>query len=169
MALVTCIFCKTTTDAAQSAGYCDGCGRKLPTTSQYQTKRSMTRTIDEDTGLDARKAGPRETLLVAALAHLFGGGLFLVVGPAIFPTIREDFMSRVMTWTMLPTLFVGSLVLVAGRFPRAIIGAALVAAYAWVGATFSIDAEFAIRWLPVQAVLLAVLHYALFLTFRPIR
>jgi hypothetical protein len=169
MTLVTCIFCKTTTDPAQSAGYCEGCGRKLPTTSQFQTKRSMTRTVAEDAGLDAKRGGPRETLLLASIAHLFAGGLFLVVGPAVFSTIPHNFLPRVMTWTFLPTLFVGSLILVVGRFPRATIGAALVAAYFWVGATFFLDAEFATRWLPVQAILLAILHYALFMTFRPIR
>ena len=169
MALVTCIFCKTTTDAAQSAGYCDGCGRKLPTTSQYQTKRGMTRAVGGDAGLEARKGGPRETLAAASIAHLFAGGLFLVAAPAVFPTIPPDFMTRVMTWTLLPTLLVGSLILMAGRFPRAAIGAALAAAYAWVGVTFFLDAEFAMRWLPVQVVLLAVLHYASFVTFRPNR
>ena len=169
MALVTCIFCKTTTEATQSAGYCDGCGRKLPTTSQYQTKRSMTRTIDEETGSDAKKSGPREMLLLAAIAHLFAGGLFLVAGPAVFPRIPENFMPRVMTWTLLPTLFVGALILVAGRFPRGCITAALVAAYAWVGVTFYLDAEFATRWLFVQGILLVILHYALFMSFRPAR
>ena len=167
--LVTCIFCKTTTDANQSAGYCDGCGRKLPYSSQLATKRSMARTLDEDTGLDVKKGGPRETLLLAALAHLFAGGLFLVAGPAVFPKIPENFMPRVMTWTLLPTLLVGGLVLFASRYPRGCIGAALVAAYAWVGVTFYLDAEFAMRWLFVQGVLLAVLHYALFMSFRPAR
>ena len=155
MARVTCIFCKTTTDAAQSAGYCDGCGRKLPTTYQHQTKRSMTRTIDEQTGLDAKKGGPRETLLLAAIAHLFAGGLFLVAGPALFPTVPEYFLPRVMKWTLLPTLFVGSLMLVANRFPRASLGVAVLATYAWVGATFFRDVEFATRWLPVQGVMLS--------------
>ena len=166
---VTCIFCNTTTDATQSAGYCDGCGRKLPSSSQLQTKRSMTRPLAEDAGLDATKGGPREMLLLAAIAHLFAGGLFLVAGPAVFPKIPENFMPRVMTWTLLPTLFVGSLILLAGRSPRCCIAIALGATYAWVGATFFIDAEFATRWLFVQGILLVILHYALFMSFRPAR
>ena len=165
---VNCIFCNTTTDATQSAGYCDGCGRKLPSSSQLQTKRSMTRSVTEDAGLDADKGGPRESLLFAAIAHLFAGGLFLVVGPTVLPKVPENFMPRVMTWTLLPTLFVGSLILTARRSPRVSFGVALAAAYAWLGTTFLLDAEFATRWLPVQAILLAVLHYALFMTFRRI-
>src|ERR1019366_3461412 len=101
--------------------------------------------------------------------HLFAGGLFLVAGPAVLPKIPENFMPRVMTWTLLPTLFVGSLILVAGRFPQGCITTALVAAYAWVGVTFFLDAEFALRWLFVQGILLVILHYALFMSFRSAR
>ena len=167
--LVHCIFCNTTTDATQSAGYCDGCGRKLPSSSQLQTKRSMTRAVAEDAPLDANKGGPRESLLFAAVAHLFAGGLFLVIGPTLFTKVPENFMPRVMTWALIPTMFVGSLILTARRYPRGSIGAALVASFAWIGTTFLLDPEFALRWLPVQAILLAVLHYALFMTFRPQR
>ncbi len=169
MSLVTCIFCKTTTDATESAGYCDGCGRKLPTTSQYQTKRSMTRAVGEDPGLDAKKGGPREMLLLAAIAHLFAGGLFLVAGPSLFSNVPVYFLPQVMKWTLIPTLFVGSLMLVANRTPRGCFLSALLAAYAWVGVTFYLDAEFATRWLFVQGILLVILHYALFLSFRPAR
>jgi hypothetical protein len=166
---VTCIFCNTTTDATQSAGYCDGCGRKLPSSSQLRTKQSLSRVVAEDAPLDANKGGPRETMLLAAIAHLFAGGLFLVIGPTLFAKVPEYFLPRVMTWTLIPTLFVGSLILTARRSPRTTLAAALVASYAWVGTTFLLDAEFALRWLPVQAILLAVLHYALFMSFRPIR
>ena len=166
--LVHCIFCNTTTDATQSAGYCDGCGRKLPRSSQLQTKRSMTRTIDEETGLDATKSGPREMLLLAAIAHLFAGGLFLVAAPAVFFEIPENFMPVVMKWTLIPSLFVGSLILIARRFPRGAIAVAVAATYAWIGTTFFLDAEFATRWLFVQGILLVILHYALFMSFRQI-
>ena len=105
-------------------------------------------------------------LLLAAIAHLFAGGLFLVAAPAVFVRIPENFMPRVMTWALIPTLFVGSLILVAGRFPRGCLGVALVATYAWIGTTFFIDAEFAMRWLFVQGILLVILHYALFKSFR---
>jgi len=129
----------------------------------------MTRIAGEEAELDIQKGGPRETILVAAIAHLFAGGLFLVLGPAVFPKVPENFMPRVMTWTLIPTLFVGSLILVAGRFPRGSVLVAILATYAWVGTTFFLDAEFATRWLFVQGVLLVILHYALFTSFRPAR
>lgn len=163
MARVVCIFCKTETDGLLSAGYCDGCGRKLPTSAMLATKRSINRTTEDGPAESNKPGGLSETMLFAAVVHLVGGGLFLVVGPALLAKVPTDFMARVMTWTLIPTLVVGLMIPFVRRWPVPVVSAALLLTGTWVVVTFALDPVIAIHWLAVQALLLVVLGYALFL------
>jgi hypothetical protein len=159
MAVVQCIFCKTETDGTLSAGYCDGCGRKLPTTALIKTRRAIATGANAGNAEGELRQGNSvvEGLAMAAIVHLFLGGLFLVVGPYLLGRIEENFLPQVLSWTLIPTITLGILAGLARWWAKPVVLASVGLVLLWTAATFFMNAAMATGWLLVQLILLALL------------
>jgi hypothetical protein len=163
MTLVQCLYCNADNDPAETGAYCDKCGKRLPTSALIQPRKFARSGGGEETTTAAgrqERARASEALLTATIIHIVAGGLFLVLGPALFRPVPEDFMLTAMSWTVGPALALAPLVYWA-RTNLALPGLiALVLYLIWVGAGFALDATFATPWLLVSASTLAFLAWA---------
>jgi hypothetical protein len=163
MTLVQCLYCNADNDPSQTGAYCDKCGKRLPTSALIQPRKFARTGGGEEEGTVAvrqQRARATEALLTATIIHLVAGGLFLVLGPALFKTVPEDFMLTVMLWTVAPVLVLAPLVYWA-RTNLALPGLIAVALYViWVGVGFLLNSTFATKWLLVSAPTLAFLAWA---------
>lgn len=166
MAQVQCLYCDTTNDAIATGGFCDNCGKKLPASALVRTKRNLASFEESDarseTGGMARvRYRAAEAIAVAAVVHLVVGGVFMMIGPALFsPAPPDTFLSLVVTWTLIPSLVLGGVALLARSMARPATLVALALGVAWIGVTFALNLDMALRWLIVQVVLLALLTRA---------
>jgi hypothetical protein len=163
MTLVQCLYCNAENDPTETGAYCDKCGKRLPTSALIQPRKfARTGGGEEEGPVSARQERARasEALLTATIIHLVSGGLFLVIGPALFKTVPDNFMLMVMTWAVGPAVVLAPLVYWA-RTNVSLPGVVAVVLYlVWVGAGFLLDANFATPWLLVSGLTLAFLAWA---------
>jgi len=165
MARVQCLYCDVENDALQTSGYCDNCGKKLPSSALVKTRRSIVSDGEEDAWPGRSPRQPAvEALIVAAVVHLVAGGLFLIIGPALMPWVPEDFLTRVFVWALIPSAGVAAMAFLAQWQPGIASAVSVVAVLAWIGLTFVIDERMALPWLLVQAILLGLLVRALWVS-----
>ena len=167
--LVKCLYCDVENDALATSGFCDNCGKKLPTSAMARTRRAIAAGSDgEENGTRPGKRAPvAEALLTAAVVQLVAGGLFLVLGSALLLRVPTTFLATVVVWTIVPALGLGGLGFFARGQPRYAVVAALVAYVIWAGAAFAWQPEVAGAWLVVHAVMAPVLIWAGWLGLRP--
>jgi hypothetical protein len=164
MTLVQCLYCNADNDPTVTGAYCDKCGKRLPTSALIQPRKFARTGGGEEEGPVAvrqERARASEALLTATIIHLVAGGLFLVIGPALFKAVPENFMLTVMAWAVGPAVALAPLVYWAKRNVSLPGVVAVVLYVAWVAAGFFLDATFATRWLLVSFVTLTFLTWAL--------
>src|SRR5262245_19687643 len=113
MTLVQCLYCNADNDPAETGAYCDKCGKRLPSSALIQPRKFARTGGGEEEGtvvLRQERARPSEALLAATIIHLVAGGLFLVIGPALFKTVPDNFMLTAMAWTVGPPVALAPLV-----------------------------------------------------------
>ncbi len=163
--LVKCLYCDAPNDGQSTGAYCESCGKKLPTSAMLRTKRSLDGTAPEIPGertpLPRKSRLVSEALFAAAIVHLFAGGLFLVVGPMLYPKVPDGFAPHVLSWAVLPTLAIGLLGVFARLAPMPAVIVTMALALLWVAATFIIHTPLALGWLLVDATLLGMLAWAM--------
>jgi hypothetical protein len=171
--LVKCLYCDADNDATATGGYCEACGKKLPASAMVRPRRTIEGIeTTPDSGpapVPRQRAVVSEALLVAAVVHLVGGGMFLILGPMLYHEVPARFAPHVLSWTILPTLVVAGLAWLARHQGEAAAVLGLCLALAWVAASFLVDSRLAAGWLLVQVVLLALLGRAVWLALRPQR
>ncbi len=104
MSRVRCLYCDAENDAVQSAGYCEGCGKKLPPASLAHKRREPalhelagTRMLDEE-----RKTSSRTSRLLFTLAilQLLGAGALLILLPLMRrEPLPADFMPNLILYS----------------------------------------------------------------------
>jgi hypothetical protein len=167
--LVKCLYCDVENDALATSGYCESCGKKLPACAMVRTKRAIAAGTDGDLA-PAAAASPRsrtaDALLTTAVVQLACGGLFLVLGPALFRRVPETFLPLVLLFTVVPAVGLAGLGLWARRQPRPAALAATGLYVAWAAAGFLIHLGMAEAWLVVHAVVAALLGWVVWVSFR---
>ncbi len=167
--LVKCLYCDRENDATATGGFCDGCGKKLPTSAMVRPRRAIIGGPDAEEGpqpLPRHRAVIFEALLAAAVVHLVAGGVFLMLGAWLFREVPARFGPSVLSWTVLPTLVVIGLAVLARYQPEASVLVALVLWLAWVAATFLLHPQLALGWSLVHLALLLMLLRAAWLARR---
>lgn len=160
--LVKCLYCDVENDALATSGFCDNCGKKLPTSAMARTRRAIAAGSDgeEGTARPGQRFPAAEALLTSAVVQLVAGGLFLVLGPALLPMVPTTFLATAVVWTLVPALVLGLLGTWARHQPRHAALAAIVAYLIWAGAGFAWHPELAGAWLAVHAVMAPLLIWA---------
>ncbi len=88
MSIVRCLYCDAVNDATTTAGYCEGCGHKLPPAALARRRRVVT---PGATGAAAEEDAPRASrgaanlLFSAAVLLVVAGGLLLILVPLLAP------------------------------------------------------------------------------------
>jgi hypothetical protein len=166
MSRVKCLFCDAENDAVQTAGYCEGCGKKLPPAAQAHRRRlsGLYEAGTSASDLEQRPVTPASGwLFTAAILHLIGCGVLVVVGPLVVSRER------------LPAEFLPNLILVGAAVLLVLAGlgwaaryqptlAAVVGLVAYAGLAFAGMAAapgLAVLGLPVNVVILALLIHAI--------
>jgi hypothetical protein len=172
--LVKCMYCDADNDAVSTGGYCESCGKKLPSSALMKPRRTLGGDAPETPGrpysepLPPRNRSVSEGLFATAIVHLFAGGLFLILGGYLYsPEPPKDFAPNVLSWAILPTLLIAALGVLARWIPMPAVLLALGLGLAWVAATFLISAPLAGGWLLVDVVLFAMLLWAVWRGLRP--
>src|SRR5262245_41877868 len=146
---VKCLSCDAVNDAVATGGFCENCGKKLPAAALIRPRRTLGdgTTDGPDEAVLRSRAGASEALYVAAVVHLVAGGLFLILGPALFRVVPDRFAPHVVFWTVAPSVVVAVLGWLARSQSRPIVLAAPVLLAGWVAATFLIEPVLAQAWL----------------------
>ncbi len=98
MSRVRCLYCDADNDAVQSAGYCEGCGKKLPPASlAHQRHESVSHERAAVPASDSERTPsqqPSAWLFSAALVNLIGCGGLIVLGPLLVSReqLKADFI-----------------------------------------------------------------------------
>jgi hypothetical protein len=169
--LVKCLYCDADNDGLSTGGFCESCGKKLPSSAMLKTRRTMGGDAPE--GPVERAPIPRkskavsEGLFGAAIVHLFAGGLFLVVGSLFFSKVPDHFASHVLSWALLPTMAVAVLGVLARWMPMPAVLLAILFVPVWAVLTFVVNPALAVGWLLVDVALLAMLLWVMWLGLRP--
>jgi len=116
MSRVRCLYCDAENDAVQSAGYCEGCGKKLPPASLAHKRRAPAlhdpagvRAVDEKRRTNGRIS---HLLFTIAILQLLGAGALLL----LLPVVRRE---------PLPAEFMPNLILYSGA------GVVVLASLGW--------------------------------------
>jgi hypothetical protein len=165
MSRVRCLYCKQENDALQTAGYCEGCGKKLPPASLARSRgEGRARELPGLPPEAERRVGqhPSGLLLTAAVLQLVAGGLLLIVGPLLVPPQRmpENFLPAIITGSAVQLFVYAVLGWWASRRP---LPAALGGLVLWILVTLlDLAASPALTaWgMPIKLVILAVLVQA---------
>lgn len=169
--LVKCLYCDVETEGLSTGGFCENCGKKLPSSALTKTRRSITGDGPEMPGETAavlRKSRVvSEALFAAAVVYLVAGGLFLIVGPMMYNPVPEHFAPYVLSWTVLPTLLVGVLGVLARMVPMPALWLAVLVCLVWVPVTFLTYPQLATGWVLVDMALFAMLLRAVWLGLAP--
>jgi hypothetical protein len=171
MVTVKCLYCDADNDPVATAGYCDGCGKKLPPGSTFRRTRHGVLSADgpeaEPERLTPAGKATSEALLTVCVLQLVAGGLFLVLGPLFLPEDAvKGFLPTLVTLAVPPALWVGATSWLARRRPRPAALAALAGCLAWAGLGFVIGPALMTRWALVDLVLLALLFWPIWVARR---
>lgn len=132
---IECPFCHVSSNPAQTGGYCDDCGRRLPVSSHYSRhqKKPRTHTPSDDEPIKRSRLLTPDALFTASILRLVLGGGFLVVGPVFLPDVPRFFVPAVLLVTTLGTAFFGLMGLMSYRrpFPAAVIALTMLVV-AWL-------------------------------------
>lgn len=152
--LVKCLSCDVENDALATSGFCDHCGKKLPTSAMVRTRRAIDAGSDGEEPAAARQREPvAEGLFASAVVQLIAGGLFLVLGPTMLRAVPETFLPLCVVLTVVPAALLGVAGVIAGRRPRAAVVAALVGYLVWAVAAFAWQPAVGLAWLVVHLIM----------------
>jgi hypothetical protein len=167
MVLVKCLNCDADNDPRVTGGYCEACGKRLPTAITYRSGRSRR---EEVAGMElpvarADRYRTAEALFTVAVLELVGGGLFLILGPLLLRLTAKDpnqpvpeaFVPTVLAATVVGTALYALLALLARFQARVAIVAALVLFGLRLLVPFAFDPIAAAWELPVNAAILVFL------------
>jgi hypothetical protein len=157
--LVKCLYCDVENDALVTAGYCDSCGKKLPSSAMVRTKRAIaTGSEGEDDGRKKRERSlVADLLILAAVVQLIAGGLFLVLAPAVLTNVPSTFLTIVFVLTLVPAVWLGLMGLLAQRQFRHVGIVALVGYLVWAIASFVWQPDVGMVWLILHGLMMAQL------------
>jgi hypothetical protein len=163
---VKCLYCDVENDALETSGYCENCGKKLPNSAMIRTKKAIATGAGGEEAVAPLATRSRIAEAFYATAVLACGGLFLVLGPALFSKVPETFLVTVMAWTMAPTITLALLGLWARWQPRPVVLLALVLYAVWIAIGFLAQPDVAQAWLIIHAVMAALLAWVAWLGLR---
>jgi hypothetical protein len=166
--LVKCVYCDVDNDALSTGGFCESCGKKLPSSAMVKPRRTLGGDAPEEPGerspLPHKSKAVSEGLFAAGLIYLFAGGAFLILASPVYTWLHEvpaHFGPSVLSWTLLPALLVALLGVLARWAPMPALVMALTFALLWVPLTFFLHRPLAVGWLSIDLVLFAMLGWAL--------
>lgn len=176
MVTVKCLSCDAENDPRSTGGYCDACGKKLPASAAFRSKRAVMGDTGSGSVADAEPTpGPRRetsaTLFTVAVLRLIAGGLFLVVGPVFLRDVPDAFLPTVLLGTVIETGFYVLLGLGARVMPRTSALMGLVIFLLAGAVTFAVfasgkSAEPGFKGAPLGLLWLAFLVKAVIQSFR---
>jgi hypothetical protein len=166
--LVKCLSCDMENDALATAGYCESCGKKLPTSAMVRTRRAIAAEGDGEEPPADRKmhSATTEALFTAAVVQLVSGGLFLVIGPALLSRVPETFLALAFGWTLGPAVWFGGLALLVRWQSRWVTWLAVVSYLIWIALGFIWQLEFARGWLVVHGAVGIALAWVMWVGLR---
>jgi hypothetical protein len=172
--LVKCLYCDADNDALSTGGFCESCGKKLPSSAMIKPRRTLGGDVPDEPGerapLPKQSKAVSEGLFAASILCVFAGGAFLVLASPVYgwlSKVPEHFGPYVLSWTLLPALVVAVLAVLARWQPMPAVVLAFVFSLLWVAATFVMYPALAIGWLLVDGFLFAALGWALWCGVRP--
>lgn len=159
--LVKCLYCDLEMDALITGGYCENCGKRLPTSAMVRTRKALTTgsEVENLTTTPASRSPTAEAFFTTAVVQLIAGGLFLVVGPALLSQVPENFLSLVLAWTMIPTFALGLLGWWARSQPRLAVITAIAFYAVWMIAGLVLQPAMGQAWMVVHAVMAGMLSW----------
>jgi hypothetical protein len=175
MSRVRCLYCDGENDAVASAGYCEGCGKKLPPAA-LANKRREPMLHDRPDSLSPEPPGtPMQQasawLFTAALVNLIGCGGLIVLGPLLVSReqLQADFIPDLMLVGVAVLLALAGLGWWARRqpIPAATIGTIVYLGLAVVEAL--LVPGLALPSLPVKIVTITLLTQAVRVSRKPRR
>jgi hypothetical protein len=173
--LVKCLYCDVDNDALATGGFCESCGKKLPSSARHTPPPTLAAHTPPAPGepppLPKTSRAVSEGLFAASILSVFAGGAFLVLASPVYGwlsgKVPEHFGPYVLSWTLLPALAIAGLGVVARWQPMPAVALAFVFALLWVAATFVTYPALAVGWLLVDVVLFGALCWALWCGVRP--
>jgi hypothetical protein len=167
---VKCLYCDSENDALATGGYCESCGKRLPSSAMIKPRRTLGGDAPAEPGetvpLPRKSKQTSEALIAVTVVYLVAGGLFLIVGPLLYNPVPEQFAPYVLTWTLLPAVVLGGLVVLARVSPQPSVLLGLALAVVGIVLSFVLYPLLAIGWLLVDVALIAMLLWAVWICFR---
>jgi hypothetical protein len=168
MVTVKCLYCDVDNDPKATGGYCDACGKRLPSAAFRPHRHGVGQTADgTEVELPAQRYRASEALFCVAALQLFLGGLYLVLVPVLTSRAPNEFVPLVVLFTAPPVCLFGLLGWLARSLPVPAAVLALAGQAIWLGASFAFSAPMAVRWLPVSLGILALLAWPLAVSDKP--
>jgi hypothetical protein len=175
MSRVRCLYCDAENDAVASAGYCEGCGKKLPPAS-LANKRREPMLHDRPASLAPYPTAaptPQASawLFTAALVNLIGCGGLIVLGPLVLAReqLQADFIPELMLVGVAVLLALAALGWWARRQPTPAAASGLIVYLGLAVVEALLVPGLALLGLPVKIVIVALLIQALRISRKPRR
>ena len=175
MSRVRCLYCDAENDAVASAGYCEGCGKKLPPASLANKRREpMLHERPGSLAPDPAAAPPQQAsawLFTAALVNLIGCGGLIVLGPLVVAReqLPADFIPDLTLVGVAVLLALAGLGWWARRQPVLAAAVGLIVYLGLAAVQVLLVPGLALLGLPVNVVLIALLIQAMRAGRRPRR
>ncbi len=171
MVTVKCLHCDAENDAHATHGFCDACGKRLPPSAEFRSRRGPIGSGGEEAPPEVAAPPPRlqafEAMLTITVLQLVASGLFLVLGPVIFSNLPEEFPAKVILLSVPPLVTFGTLSFVARRWALfASLTGAVLHLFGSAG-TFVVSVPLAVRYLPISLFILALFAWPILVSLRP--
>ena len=86
--LVKCLYCDVDNDALATGGFCESCGKKLPSSAMIKPRRTLGGDTPDEPGelvpVPKKSRAVSEGLFAASILWVFAGGAFLVLASPVY-------------------------------------------------------------------------------------